>query len=55
MINESPHSFRAENELTIDQLMQVFMADKSVASLSADFIEPFASWEHLPHLEPIIM
>lgn len=35
--------------------MQVFMADKSVTSLLADFIEPFASWEHLPRLDPIIM
>lgn len=31
------------------------MADKSAASLSADFIDPFAAWEHLPPLEPIIM
>lgn len=31
------------------------MADKTTASLSADFIDPFAAWEHLPPLEPIIM
>lgn len=31
------------------------MADKSTASFSADFIDPFAAWEHLPPLEPIIM
>lgn len=31
------------------------MADKSVASLSTDFIDPFAAWEGLPPLEPIIM
>lgn len=35
--------------------MQVFMADKSTASLSADFIEPFSAWENLPPLDPIIM
>lgn len=35
--------------------MQLFMADKSPASLLADFIVPFADWEHLPPLEPIIM
>lgn len=31
------------------------MADKNTASFSADFIGPFAAWEHLPPLEPIIM
>lgn len=35
--------------------MQIFMADKSAASLSADFIEPFSAWENLPPLDPIIM
>lgn len=31
------------------------MADKSTASFSEDFMDPFAAWEHLPPLEPIIM
>lgn len=51
----SPNSLRGESWLTVNQLMQVFTADKSADSLSADFIDPFVTWEHLPPLEPIIM
>ena len=35
--------------------MQVFMTVKSPASLLSDFLYPFAAWENLPPLEPIIM
>lgn len=39
----------------MNQLMQIFMADKKPASLFQDFIRPFSAWKHIPALEPIIM